>query len=107
MFTHPEFDRALTMREAARLQSFPDDFTFCGENIRELSALIGSAVPPLLGFRLAQQVVRYLDALAIAKLSERDRKLVPTQQTDRVLQSLEGQEWRCDRTAPKQLRLLK
>jgi DNA (cytosine-5)-methyltransferase 1 len=41
MFAHPEADRALTMREAARLQTFPDWFAFPTERIRETSGLIG------------------------------------------------------------------
>lgn len=47
--------RMLTVREAARLQSFPDWFEFTGANYRQFQ-MIGNAVPPLLGLQLARQV---------------------------------------------------
>ncbi|MCB9420135.1 MAG: DNA (cytosine-5-)-methyltransferase [Ardenticatenaceae bacterium] len=49
---HYERDRAqLTLRERARIQTFTDDFHFCGPHVR---AQIGEAVPPLLGQRIAK-----------------------------------------------------
>lgn len=47
-FIHPQQDRLISAREAARLQSFPDHFVFSGPN-RSVAAQIGNAVPPLLG----------------------------------------------------------
>ena len=44
-FGHPEQDRAITMREAARLQTFPDQYEFLGEPT-QISRQIGNAVPP-------------------------------------------------------------
>lgn len=44
---HPRLPRVITAREMARLQSFPDDFIFCGKKSRQLTQ-IGNAVPPLL-----------------------------------------------------------
>lgn len=44
-FAHPEQDRAITMREAARLQTFPDYYKFNG-NPSQVSRQIGNAVPP-------------------------------------------------------------
>lgn len=44
-YAHPEQDRAITLREAARLQSFPDAYRFRG-NMSEIAAQIGNAVPP-------------------------------------------------------------
>ena len=53
-FTHPDEDRALTHREAARLQSFPDSFQF---NPVSISRQIGNAVPPLLAFVLGRAIM--------------------------------------------------
>jgi DNA (cytosine-5)-methyltransferase 1 len=44
-YAHPEEDRAITLREAARLQSFPDEYLFVG-NASQIAAQIGNAVPP-------------------------------------------------------------
>lgn len=44
-FAHPEQDRAITLREAARIQSFPDDYVFSG-NRGQVARQIGNAVPP-------------------------------------------------------------
>ncbi len=52
---HYEQNRALTPREGARIQSFPDWFQFYG-NHKEIKTQIGNAVPPLLAMRLAQQI---------------------------------------------------
>lgn len=52
---HPTQDRALTPREGARLQSFDDDFVFCGSRT-QIVKQIGEAVPPLLGRALAHAV---------------------------------------------------
>lgn len=52
-FTHPEADRALSVREAARIQTFPDDFRFVG-NVSDRYRQIGNAVPPLLAEAVAR-----------------------------------------------------
>lgn len=54
---HPEQDRALTPREAARLQSFDDDFIFYG-NKSSIGKQIGNAVPPLVAEVLAN-IIKY------------------------------------------------
>ena len=46
-FIHPEADRPLTLRECARVQTFPDDFIFCGNSTDKIK-MIGNAIPPLL-----------------------------------------------------------
>ena len=53
--THPKADRALTAREAARLQSFPDDFIFLGKRTH-VGIQIGNAVPPLLAYEVAKNM---------------------------------------------------
>lgn len=50
---HPWEHRTLTVREAARLQSFPDEFVFHG-NERAVRKQVGNAVPPLLGYALGK-----------------------------------------------------
>lgn len=54
-FIHPVEDRTLTPREAARLQSFPDDFVFWGSRT-SVCRQIGNAVPPKISFFLARLV---------------------------------------------------
>lgn len=51
--------RRITVREAARLQSFPDWFEFCGSEESQFTQ-IGNAVPPLFSYALACQVVNYM-----------------------------------------------
>ena len=54
-FGHPVLDRTITLREGARIQTFPDDFEFLGSKV-EIAKQIGNAVPPLLAERIAEQV---------------------------------------------------
>ncbi|GHU01776.1 cytosine-specific methyltransferase [Spirochaetia bacterium] len=58
MLIHPFEDRGLSVREAARLQSFPDTFTFCG-TISEMQQQIGNAVPPLLAEAVFKRILDY------------------------------------------------
>ena len=60
MLIHPEQDRGLSVREAARLQSFPDDFYFEGP-ISHIQQQIGNAVPPLLAKAVVQQILSYYE----------------------------------------------
>lgn len=54
-FTHPILDRCITTREAARIQSFPDDFRFYGTKTCQMKQ-VGNAVPPLLAKAIAEQI---------------------------------------------------
>ena len=54
-FIHPEEDRTLSPREAARIQSFPDDFVFYG-NKTSICKQIGNAVPPKVSYFLARLI---------------------------------------------------
>ena len=56
---HYKWNRIPTVRESARLQSFPDDFIFYG-NQSEQFKQVGNAVPPLLGEAIANQLKKYL-----------------------------------------------
>jgi len=58
-YGHPEHDRPLTPREAARLQGFPDDFTFVGTR-HDVRHQIGNAVPPPLAQAIGESIVRAL-----------------------------------------------
>lgn len=64
-FVHPKHDRALTVRECARLQSFPDSYDFCGgpyivphidRTVQDKYEQIGDAVPPLLAYAWGMQI---------------------------------------------------
>ena len=60
MYIHPTENRTLSVREAARIQSFPDDFEFVG-NQQDTYVQVGTAVPPLLGKAIGQSVLEYLE----------------------------------------------
>ena len=73
-FVHPKYDRALTVRECARLQSFPDAYDFAGgpylvphidREVQDKYEQIGDAVPPLLayawGIKLSKLLMEYCD----------------------------------------------
>lgn len=55
-FTHPYLNRAITTREAARIQSFPDTFRFYGSKSSQMKQ-VGNAVPPLLGKAIAERIL--------------------------------------------------
>lgn len=56
---HYKYDRIPTVRESARLQSFPDDFIFYGNKTQQYKQ-VGNAVPPKLGSVLAKEIKKYL-----------------------------------------------
>ncbi|MFQ3583235.1 MAG: DNA cytosine methyltransferase [Chloracidobacterium sp.] len=56
---HYALPRRISMREAARLQSFPDTFSFAGK-LREMERQIGNAVPPVLAWHIGQSVAASL-----------------------------------------------
>lgn len=58
MLIHPYQDRGLSVREAARLQSFPDTFMFQG-SIMHIQQQIGNAVPPLLANAVFRKILEY------------------------------------------------
>lgn len=59
MWIHPTLDRAVTVREAARLQSFPDNFVFIGTKDSQFQQ-VGNAVPPFLAKGIAEQLLNYV-----------------------------------------------
>lgn len=56
-FTHPILDRCLTVREAARIQTFPDSFRFIGSKTSQMKQ-VGNAVPPLLALAIAKEIIK-------------------------------------------------
>jgi len=64
-FGHPEQDRALTLREAALLQTFPQNYRFCKDEkaiaIKKLSVQIGNAVPVALGAVIGKAIRKHLE----------------------------------------------
>jgi DNA (cytosine-5)-methyltransferase 1 len=76
-FGHPGSDRIISYREAARLQSFDDDFTFHASSQESLADMIGSAVPPLLGLRFGQKFAQFLDQALTRASGRHQRSTLP------------------------------
>lgn len=60
MWIHPTLNRAITVREAARLQSFPDSFIFIGTKDSQYQQ-VGNAVPPLLAKEIAKKILENIE----------------------------------------------
>lgn len=60
MWIHPTLDRAISVREAARLQTFPDSFVFCGTKDKQYQQ-VGNAVPPIMAKAIAKKMAKVLD----------------------------------------------
>ena len=69
-YIHPAQDRVLSVREAARLQGFPDRFTFADVGITQQYRQIGNAVPVQLGMAIARAVEQHLQANTKARYSK-------------------------------------
>ena len=59
MWIHPVKDRAISIREAARLQTFPDSFVFCGTKDQQYQQ-VGNAVPPIMAKAIAKKLAKLL-----------------------------------------------
>lgn len=61
-YVHPTQNRTLSVREAARLQGFPDTFVFDGQHVSKHYAQVGNAVPPPLAAAIGRNVRAHIDA---------------------------------------------
>lgn len=59
MWIHPTLDRAISVREAARLQTFPDSFVFYGTKDKQYQQ-VGNAVPPIMAKAIAEELAQIL-----------------------------------------------
>jgi DNA (cytosine-5)-methyltransferase 1 len=64
-FGHPEQDRALTLREGAMLQTFPEDYTFVDPDdevhLKRIGRLVGNAVPVELAKSIGNTITQHLE----------------------------------------------
>ena len=92
-YSHIHYDstqaRAITPREAARLQSFPDSFNFQG-NSGDMFRQIGNAVPPLLARALGECILEQLNRVGIDSMTD-----LP----------VAGQRWRRPKSPPSHSRI--
>lgn len=61
---HYSLDRRLTIRECARIQTFPDNFVFVHPMTPSISQ-IGNAVPPVLGHCIAEQIAKFMEQMEV------------------------------------------
>jgi DNA (cytosine-5)-methyltransferase 1 len=74
-YIHPNQERAITVREAARIQSFPDWFVFEGSKTDQY-VQVGNAVPPLLGRRVAEALLTAFDEPGTLNADKASRSMV-------------------------------
>jgi len=67
-YLHPVAHRPITHLEAARLQSFPEEFKFCGSKI-SVGIQIGNAVPPVLAIAIASHVATIIGVRSTQRMS--------------------------------------
>lgn len=85
MFIHPDISqaRSITMREAARIQSFPDDYEFIGSNAY-VYKMIGNAVPPVFANKIAKTIKIALNTKKETKIKRNFNILIACEESQRV-----------------------
>lgn len=98
-FIHPNANRPLTIRECARIQTFPDSFMFCGTDAQKILQ-IGNAIPPKFAERIALQIIKCDDnsphefppALIEYKVTKAEAKSPALDKTCKMLDELKYQK---------------
>lgn len=99
-FVHPTQNRTLTIRECARVQTFPDSFLFCGTDAQKILQ-IGNAIPPVFAEQMAKQIIMCDDnmpneecpSLAQFDVTKATAKSPALQKTCNMLSALQIQEY--------------
>lgn len=77
-YLHPQAHRPITIREAARLQTFPDEYVFIGSNV-QVAKQIGNAVPCRLAYAVGKELLQFLNPSADSVQKETIDRLAPLQ----------------------------
>lgn len=82
---HPTESRVFSVREVARIQSFPDWFVFGGRNVKSKYQQIGNAVPPRLAYEVALEIVNVLEGHKPRTLSDFLKEKRPLRSSDKAI----------------------
>ena len=82
---HPIESRVFSVREVARIQSFPDWFVFGGRNIKSKYQQIGNAVPPRLAYEVALEVTHVLEGHKARTLADFLKEKRPLRPSDKAI----------------------
>jgi len=82
---HPTESRVFSVREVARIQSFPDWFVFGGRNVKSKYQQIGNAVPPRLAYEVAMEIVNVLEGHKPRTLDDFLKEKRPLRTSDKAI----------------------